>query len=117
MDQFFRPTRRYQDLYASLDSSQASSGGDGHEDDDFGFFEYTEKELAVPVEEFLVCNLDWKYLWDFLTGAGVPQKILWITEDAFLVVESDEDYFHFHDDDPVVFLEPHFREQAAKSSC
>jgi hypothetical protein len=88
MDQFFRPTRRYQDIW----------------DDFFGPFEYTEMELAVPVETFLVCNLDWKYLWDFLTGAGVPQKILWITEDAFLVVESDEDYFDFHDDAPGRFL-------------
>jgi hypothetical protein len=88
MDQFFTPTRRYQDIW----------------DDFYGPFEYTEIELAVPVEEFLVCNLDWKYLWHFLTGAGVPQKILWITEDAFLVVESDENYFPFHDDAPGRFL-------------
>jgi hypothetical protein len=97
MDQFFTPTRRYQDLF-----------GVGM-DDDLGPFEYTEIELAVPVEEFLVCNLDWKYLWAFLTGAGVTKKILWITEDVFLVVDDDENDFHFHDDAPGSFLKADFQ--------
>jgi hypothetical protein len=86
MEQFFTPTRRYQDLF--------ELGVDDH----LGPFEYTEKELVVPVEEFLACNLDWKYLWALLTAeAGATQKILWITEDAFLVAETQ---FYFHNDGP-----------------
>jgi hypothetical protein len=102
MDQFFTPTRRYHDL-CELGM-----------DDDLGPFEYTEMELAVPVEEFLVCDLDWKYLWAFLTGAGVAQKILWITEDAFLVVENDENEFRFHDDAPDYFLKADFQETSGR---
>jgi hypothetical protein len=97
MEKFFTPTRRYQDLF-ELDSN-------GYDD---GPFEYTEVELAVPVEEFLLHFLDWKGLWAFLTG-GVRQRILWITKDAFLVVKESGNVFQFHDDAPGCVIEAKFQ--------
>jgi hypothetical protein len=95
MDRFFTPSRRYQDILDRI----------GHD----GPFEYTEVQLAVPVEEFLEDFLNWEGLWAFLTGTVRMQTILWISEDAFLVVvEEDENVFHFHDDAPGCFLEAHF---------
>lgn len=73
-EQFFRPTRRYQNIFARE-----------WDDDDGPFtFAYTELELAVPVEDFLVYPWDWKDLYVFVTG-GVMRKILWITKYAYLV--------------------------------
>ena len=46
MEQFFTPTQRYQDRF----------------DDDDGPVEYTEVELAVPVEDFLSYRWDWEAL-------------------------------------------------------
>jgi hypothetical protein len=94
MEKFFTPTRRYQELF-----EHDSNGYDG-------LFEYTEVELAVPVEEFLVHFLDWKGLWAFLTGG---RRILWITKDAFLVVKENGNVFQFHDDGPGCFIEANFR--------
>jgi hypothetical protein len=55
MEQFFTPTQRYRDKW-ELDR-----------DDVDGPFEYTEVELAVPVEDFLVYRWDWEDLRAFLT--------------------------------------------------
>jgi hypothetical protein len=96
MEKFFTPTRRYQDRF------------EDDRDDDDGPFEYTEVELAVAVEEFLLHFLDWKGLWAFLTG-GVKQRILWITKYAFLVVEESGNVFQFHDDAPGRAIEVNFR--------
>jgi hypothetical protein len=96
MEKFFTPTRRYQDLI-------------GHDrDDDDGPFEYTEVELTIPVEEFLVNFLDFKVLWPFLTG-GVEQRILWITENAFLAATESGNVFHVHNDAPGGFIEAAFQ--------
>jgi hypothetical protein len=57
-------------------------------------FECTEVQLAVSVEDFLVYNWDWKELRAFLTG-GVTPKFLWITENAFLVVQESWHDFDF----------------------
>jgi hypothetical protein len=43
MEHLFTPTRRYQDLFEQ-----------DRDDDDGRPFEYTEVELAVPVEDFLI---------------------------------------------------------------
>jgi hypothetical protein len=68
-------------------------------------FEYTEVQLVVSVEDFLNYHWDCADLLTFLTtgGAGenvnVKPKILWITEDAFLVVEeSGSSGFNFEYD-------------------
>jgi hypothetical protein len=85
MEQLVTPTRRYQEL---LEESNDMSQLD--------LFEYTEVQLTLPVEDFLVYYCwDWKDLRAFLTG-GVTPKILWITEDAFLVVEESGNGFLFH---------------------
>jgi hypothetical protein len=39
----------------------------------------------------------------------VRQRILWITKDAFLVVEGSGNVFQFHDDAPGYFIEANFR--------
>jgi hypothetical protein len=92
MDQFFTPTRRYQDI-VEIDR-------DVHD----GPLEYTEVKLTVPVVEFLEDFQDWKGLWTFVTG-GAMQRILWISEDAFLVVKETESVFHFHYDAPGCFMD------------
>jgi hypothetical protein len=74
MDQFFTPTRRLQDTYEEYYS---------------GPFEYSEVQLAVPLEEFLDYHWDWKDLCAF-ASSDVIDKILWITDGLFLVV----DIFH-----------------------
>jgi hypothetical protein len=80
MEQFFKPTRRYQERMEF--------------DDDDGPFERTEVELAVPVEEFLSYRWDWKDLCAFVSG-GVMRKILWITKDAFLAIEENSFVFDY----------------------
>jgi hypothetical protein len=86
MEQFLTPTRYLQDIW------ERSSN---HRDDPF---EYTEVKLAVTLEEFQNYHWDCADLLAFLTG-GVTPKILWITEDAFLVVEeSGSSGFHFEYD-------------------
>jgi hypothetical protein len=106
MEQFFTPTRScLQDMW------EKSSN---HRDDPF---EYTEVKLAVPVNEFQnYPDWDCADLLAFLTGGGggagagsndvtPAPKILWITNDAFLVVEetsggstSTSGLFHFEYD-------------------
>ncbi len=82
MDELCTSTRRYQCVW--------ELGRDG----DDGPFEYTEVELTVPVEDFLVNRWDWNDLRAFLTG-GLTPKILWITEEVFLVVDDDDNAFNF----------------------
>jgi hypothetical protein len=81
MERFFTPIRRYQDM--------------GVVDGDDGPFEYTEVELAIPVEEFLSYSWEWKDLCAFASCDDLP-KIIWITPNAFLSVEEN------------VMNEPHF---------
>jgi hypothetical protein len=78
MEQLFTPTRRYQDIW--------------EEDNDGDPFEYTEVALAVPVEDLLINRWDWRDLRAFLTGGATP-KILWITDDVFLVDEEGRKAF------------------------
>jgi hypothetical protein len=75
MEQFFTPSRHLQDRVERT-----------RMDD-----EYTEVQLTVSVEEFLRrCRWGWNDLRAFLIGGATP-KLLWITENAFLVVD-DEDF-------------------------
>jgi hypothetical protein len=85
MKHFFTTTRRYQDIWEA----------DWYDGD--GPFEYTELRLAVPLEDFLLFSWHWQDLLVFVTG-GEMRKILWITENAFLVVEDDENPFDLDDD-------------------
>jgi hypothetical protein len=85
MEHLFTPTRRYQDLFEQ------------DRDDDDGPFEYTEVELAVSVEDFLIYHWDWADLLAFVTG-GIMRKILWITRSTFLVVEDARNLFDFNED-------------------
>jgi hypothetical protein len=55
-------------------------------------FECNEVQLAVSVEDFLICNWDWKDLRAVLTDDVTP-KVLWITEHAFIKVNGQG---HFH---------------------
>jgi hypothetical protein len=91
MEHFFLPfcLLRYQDI---LDE-QSNSEYDPHE--------YTDIQLAVPVEDFLVYRWDWKDLRAFLTG-GVTTKMFWITEDAFLVVRESGNVHHYHLHDSII---------------
>ncbi len=84
MEQFCSPTRRYQDILEW--------------NDDHGDFEWTEVQLGAPVEDFLAYCWDWKDLQAFLIG-GVKPKLLWITENAFLMVEESCDMHRFEDQD------------------
>jgi hypothetical protein len=79
MEELCAPTRRYQDLL-EYDS-----------DDDDDPFRYTELELAVPVEDFLINRWEWKDLRAFLTGGAMP-RILWIADNAFLVIEDEYEF-------------------------
>jgi hypothetical protein len=64
MEEFFTPTRRYQDIWEEED----------REDDGESFeHRYTEVALAIPVEDFLVNRWDWNDLRAFLTG-GVRRR-------------------------------------------
>jgi hypothetical protein len=81
MEHFCEPTaRRYED-----------------DDDDDEIFD--EVQLAVPVEDFLVYRWDWKDLQAFLTDGGVTPKRLWLTENAFLIVEESGDTYCFYRND------------------
>jgi hypothetical protein len=60
------------------------------DDDDDGAFDFTEVQLAMPVEDFLVYRWEWEDLKAFLNG-GIKPKLLWITENAFLAVEQSGD--------------------------
>jgi hypothetical protein len=76
MEHFFSPTRRLQDVW------EESSDGDP--------FEYAEVQLAVPLEEFLNHQWDWEDIRALASGDMVG-KILWITDDIFLVVGDASD--------------------------
>jgi hypothetical protein len=82
MEHFFTPTQRYRDMWGE------------ERDDDGGIFEYTEVELAAPLEDFLIYIWHWEDLLAFVTG-GVMRKLLWITENAFLFVKDDENPIDF----------------------
>jgi hypothetical protein len=79
LEQLCAPTRRYQDLWEECTNAP---------------FEYTEVQLAVHVEEFLIYHWDWEALCAFLIG-GVTPKILWITEHTFLVVVDGDNEFDY----------------------
>jgi hypothetical protein len=81
MEQFFTPTRRLQDLWEQDDDAEDP-------------WEYTEVQLAVPVEEFLICRWVWEDLCSFASG-DVADKIIWITNDMFLVVGDVPDDLDF----------------------
>jgi hypothetical protein len=81
MEQFFSPTRRLQDIWEE------------YYDDDPRPFEYTELQLAVPVEEFLnYQHCDWDDFFAF-ASSGVIDKILWITNLTFLLIKNQESDF------------------------
>jgi hypothetical protein len=79
MDHFVTPTRRHQ---------QHTSGDDP--------FNYIEVQLTVSIEDFLVSCWVWKDLLAFLTGGETP-KILWITDNVFLLVEEGRNGFDLDD--------------------
>jgi hypothetical protein len=79
MEKFFTPTRRLQDLW--------------EREFDADDFEYTEVELAVPVEDFLSYHWDWNALYAFASG-DVVDKIIWIANDMFLVVGEFSNHFY-----------------------
>jgi hypothetical protein len=89
MEQFFTPTRCFQDRW------ELNRG-----DHDDGPFEYTEVKLAVPVEDFLSYRWDWKDFRAFLTG-GVTPKIMWITENTYLAIFDENRNVFWLDDDGV----------------
>jgi hypothetical protein len=76
MEQFCSPSRRYQDIL------------------DVDDYDWTEVQLAVPVEDFLAYRWVWEDLQAFLTG-DIKPKLLWITENAFLLVEESGDMYRF----------------------
>jgi hypothetical protein len=84
MEQLCKPTQRYQDLLEQDDDEITRTS----------HFECTEVQLDVSVEDFLVYDWDWKDLQAFLSTRGVTPKMLWITEHAFLVVESGDTRYH-----------------------
>jgi hypothetical protein len=86
MEQFFTPTRRFQDGWESSPWA------------DDGPFNYTEVALTVPVEEFLNYDWDWEALFAFVTG-DVLNKIVWITDDMPLIV-GDACQIFLDDDSP-----------------
>jgi hypothetical protein len=79
MEQFFSPTRRLQVIW------EVYSDGDP--------FEYAEVQLAVPLEEFLNHQWDWEDICAFSSGDMIG-KILWITDDIFLVVGDTSGFLH-----------------------
>jgi hypothetical protein len=100
MEQLCAPTRRYQEVW--------ELGRDDDED-----FQYTEVELTVPVEDFLIYYWDWKDLRSFLTGGATP-KLLWITTNLFLVVSDDENLFDFDDEMPHSCISADFQETSGQ---
>jgi hypothetical protein len=80
MEHFFSPTRRLQDIWEEYSDADP--------------FEYAEVQLAVPLEEFLNDHWYWEDICALASGDMVG-KILWITDDIFLVVnDAGSDVFH-----------------------
>jgi hypothetical protein len=80
MEQFFAPSRRYQD--------QTDYDWLYNVDDDENLpFVYTEVELTMSLLRFL-CNFtwDWEALRDYCLAGGITPKMLWFSQHAFLVV-------------------------------
>jgi hypothetical protein len=67
MEDFFKPSQRYQDQHG------------------FTPVGYTEVELAISIQAFLDHHWDWSAFRAFATTGEMP-KILWITEDSFISV-------------------------------
>ena len=85
IEELCTPTRRYQDIWEEEDIRDV-------DDDPFA---YTEVAFAIPVEDFLVNSWDWNDLLVFLTGGATP-RILWITENTFLVINDEFDADSIH---------------------
>jgi hypothetical protein len=92
MEHFFTPIRRLQDWY---DDAQIS-------DEPLG---YTEVQLAVSIDAFL--NHRWDFRTFFTGGEGELWKVLWITQDACIWVEDQNNKL-----EPQL-LENHVKQQAS----
>jgi hypothetical protein len=91
MEQFFAPSRRYQD--------QTDYDWLYNDDDDESLpFVYTEVELTMSLLKFL-CNFtwDWEVLRDYCLSGGGTSKMLWITAHSFFVVVVGENGLYFDD--------------------
>jgi hypothetical protein len=73
MEHFFTPTRRLQHWYPDISDEP---------------LDYTEVQLAGPIEAFLNHRWDWSDFLAFLGDEGETFKILWITDDTFICVED-----------------------------
>jgi hypothetical protein len=110
MERFFAPTRRLQheEIYGGVDDED--DGDDENDEDDRDDerlpFEFTEVQLAVPVEAFLNQSWGWPDFLTFMTASVLP-TIVWVSKDAFLsignvspVLASDQlenwQNLHFH---------------------
>jgi hypothetical protein len=69
MENFFTPTRRFQDRH------------------DYILAGYTEVQLAVSIEAFMNHPWDWSAFYAFATE-GELWKLLWITDDTFICIED-----------------------------
>jgi hypothetical protein len=78
MEYFFTPARRLQ--HEEIYEREAD------EDDEPLPFEFTEVQLAVPVEVFLNQSWDWSDFLTFMSDNVLP-TIVWISKDAFLSVD------------------------------
>jgi hypothetical protein len=79
MERFFTPARRLQHevIYEHADD----------EDDERLPFEFTEVQLAVPVEVFLNQSWDWSDFFTFMTASVLP-IVVWVSKDAFLSIDN-----------------------------
>jgi hypothetical protein len=101
MEQFFTKAFRFQHIWEDI----------LHDDEAV----FAEVELAVKVEEFLNHPWSWEDLRAFLTGCPTP-KILWITDDMFLMVGDAHDLFLDYESPYVSFLVANFTYKQWSSS-
>jgi hypothetical protein len=81
MEQFFKPTRLFQDMWEVDDVDNV---------DNYDPFQYTEVELSVPVETFLNYSWDFADLCAFASSEAKP-ILIWIGDDVVLTVDADSD--------------------------
>jgi hypothetical protein len=88
MEHAFSLTTRFQDILGRDEDDEDSK--------------WTELELLIPVEDFLACSWDWKYLQAILAARrGVSPRLLWITEHVFLIVEESCHTHRFDDENHI----------------